>query len=89
MKEIFSRVQERIRNLIAFESDAPLLEKLDSNKINLGSSEEEVARDVKNRILFLFEVAPSVNYQSIVTKFDSKDSSQFEMPRMESILDDN
>ena len=73
LKSIFKQVKEQIRSLIDLDEDnVPVPETLDITTIELGSPAEEVARDVLKRVLFLFEVIPSTNYQSEVTKIVTK-----------------
>ena len=73
LKRIFKQVKEKIRSLVDLDDEAaPVAEKLDITSIELGTPIEEVARDVLKRVLFLFEVIPSTNYQSEVTKIVTK-----------------
>ena len=69
LKAIFRRVKSRMFSLVDFEDEmAPVNKELNMSQIDLGSPIEEVARDVLNRLQFLFEVVPSANYLSEVTK---------------------
>ena len=64
--------------------------KLDLTTIELGTPTEEVARDVLKRVLFLFEVTPSTNYQSEVTKIVTKPAKQahYRNKRMVDIIEE-
>ena len=68
----------------------PVPENLDLTTIDLGSPIEEVARDVLKRVLFLFEVIPSTNYQAEVTKIVYKPAKQalFKNKRMVEIIEE-
>ena len=73
LKSVFKQVKEHIRSLIDLDDEAlPVPEKLDISTIELGTPTEEVARDVLKRVMFLFEIIPSTNYQSEVTKIVTK-----------------
>eukprot|EP00347_Sterkiella_histriomuscorum_P020695 403336831 len=72
LKAIFKRVKAKLITLIDFEGDIPLRETLDIEELNLQSPYQEIRKDVQQRILFLFELKPSVDYHSKVIKVDTK-----------------
>lgn len=84
-------MKEHLRGLIDLDDETiPVPEKLDQASIELGTPIEEVARDVLKRVLFLFEVIPSTNYQSEVTKIVTKPAKQahFKNKRMVDIIEE-
>ena len=72
LKAIFKRIKLRIKSLIDFDGDFPLRENLDVEELKLESPYQEISKDVRQRLLFLFELKPSVDYQSKVIKIDSQ-----------------
>jgi hypothetical protein len=50
--------------------DSPLCRRLDLEVLKLGKPEEQVAKDIKSRIMLLLELNNSVNFLSEVTKID-------------------
>ena len=66
-----------------------MAEKLDLKAIDLGTPAEEVARDVLNRLVFLFEINTSITYQSEVTKISGTTTraSLFKHKRMVTIME--
>lgn len=91
LKNVFKQVKEHIRSLIDLDDEsAPVPEKLDINSIELGTPTEEVARDVLKRVMFLFEIIPSTNYQSEVTKIVTKPAKQahYKNKRMVDIIEE-
>jgi len=72
------------------EPDAPIHRSLDTDKLKLGKPEEQVAHDIKNRIMLLFEINNSVNFLSEVTKIDSatKTKNFWRSKRMATILEE-
>ena len=91
LKSVFKQVKEHIRSLIDLDDEAlPVPEKLDISTIELGSPTEEVARDVLKRVMFLFEIIPSTNYQSEVTKIVTKPAKQghYKNKRMVDIIEE-
>ena len=91
LKSIFKQVKEQLRSLIDLDEEiVPVPERLDISTIELGSPVEEVAGDVLKRVLFLFEVIPSTNYQSEVTKIVTKPAKQahYKNKRMVDIIEE-
>ena len=69
LRTIFKNIKSRIFNFIDFDNElmpipATFNDKIIKNKNPL----EEVAKDVINRLNFLFEVKPSTDYRAQVTK---------------------
>jgi hypothetical protein len=90
VKAVFRRVKARLVKLINLEDELePVAEKLDRDVIDLGSPAEEVARDVLNRVVFLFEMNTSISYQSEVTKISetTTKASHFKHKRMVTIME--
>ena len=90
VKAIFRRVKARLVKLINLEDELePVAEKLVLSEIDLGSPAEEVARDVLNRLVFLFEINTSITYQSEVTKISdaATKASLFKHKRMVTIME--
>lgn len=76
--ELFTKIKQHLKPLIDFDDEtAPIREKLDLEELKLGSPVVEIARDVRTRIMFLFEVEPSLNYLSEVTKIGTTDKKTF------------
>jgi hypothetical protein len=70
IKAIFKRAKARLRPLIDFDGDLPLRESLDIEELKLESPYKEISKEVKARLLFLFELKPSVDYHSKVIQVD-------------------
>ena len=69
LNAVFKRVKLRLKTLLDLdkeESKVPC--NVDINQLKLGAAAEEVAQDVKNRLLLLLEIRPSYNYLSEVTR---------------------
>ena len=87
---LFKRVKQRMVNmidLVNLQNSTKIKETLESKDLCLGKPEEEVANDVIQRLLFLFEVKPAINYHAEVSKLSKKQihKSIFSQGRMMSI----
>lgn len=70
LKAIFKRVKNKLRVLIDFDGDLPIREHLDIDELKLESPYKEISKEVKARLLFLFELNPSIDYYSKVINVD-------------------
>lgn len=50
----------------------PLRESIDIEELKLESPYKEICKDVRNRVLFLFELRPSIDFHSNVIKIDQQ-----------------
>jgi hypothetical protein len=69
LNAVFKRVKLRFKSLLDLDTEESKIPcKVDINELHLGAAAEEVAQDVKNRLLLLLEIRPSYNYLSEVTR---------------------
>ena len=70
VRQMFKRIKQRISKVINLDNvddpKFPLKFETDSHQ----SPYVEVCKDVKTRLLFLFEIKPSIEYLTNVTKLD-------------------
>ena len=65
LRAIFKNIKSRIVNFIDFDNELmPIPVTFNDKIIKNKNALEEVAKDVINRLNFLFEVKPSNNYQT-------------------------
>ena len=72
LRAIFKRVKQKLQTLIDFDGDMALRETMTIEELNLESPYQEIRKDVQQRIMFLFELKPSMDYHSKVVKMDAK-----------------
>jgi hypothetical protein len=64
IKFMFDKIKTRISDVIDLNNPQKAVpEKLDASDLNMNAPEEEVARDVIQRLILLFEIKPATNYQ--------------------------
>ena len=68
LNAVFKRVKLRLKTLDLVQEESKLPCNVAINQLKLGAAAEEVAQDVKNRLLLLLEIRPSYNYLSEVTR---------------------
>ena len=69
LRAVFKNIKQRIINYIDFDDELmPIPADFNQKMINNKNPHEEIAKDVMNRLNFLFELKPSMQYATNVTK---------------------